>query len=131
MPMRSARTSTLTPPIPALASSASPASIHRPDPPSSPMSTLAGRTAYRDTAPYLNGLTEPQHQTQGPAEGRTRRTRTMDLLLTYRGAVYPWHCDQNGHMNVMWYVGKFDEATWSLMARIGVTRSYLRDAGRG
>ena len=28
-------------------------------------------------------------------------------LLTYRGGVYPWHC---GHMNVMWYTGKFDEA---------------------
>lgn len=27
-------------------------------------------------------------------------------LLTYRGAVYPWHCDHMGHMNVMWYVGK-------------------------
>ena len=25
---------------------------------------------------------------------------------TYRGAVYPWHCDHMGHMNVMWYVGK-------------------------
>src|SRR3954452_23114384 len=31
-------------------------------------------------------------------------------LLTYKGAIYPWHCDHMGHMNVMWYVGKFDEA---------------------
>jgi acyl-CoA thioester hydrolase len=31
-----------------------------------------------------------------------------DLIETYRGAVYPWHCDHMGHMNVMWYVGKFD-----------------------
>ena len=31
------------------------------------------------------------------------------LVETYRGAVYPWHCDHVGHMNVMWYVGKFDE----------------------
>jgi acyl-CoA thioester hydrolase len=31
--------------------------------------------------------------------------------LTYRGTVYPWQCDHIGHMNVMWYVGKFDEAT--------------------
>ena len=30
-------------------------------------------------------------------------------ILTYRGTVYPWHCDHMGHMNVMWYVGKFDE----------------------
>jgi acyl-CoA thioester hydrolase len=29
----------------------------------------------------------------------------MSTLITYRGAVYPWHCDHRGHMNVMWYVG--------------------------
>jgi hypothetical protein len=22
-------------------------------------------------------------------------------LLTYRGTVYPWHCDHVGHLNVM------------------------------
>ncbi|MBL8699498.1 MAG: acyl-CoA thioesterase [Alphaproteobacteria bacterium] len=52
-------------------------------------------------------------------------------LLTYRGAVYPWHCDHVGHMNVMWYVGKFDEATWQLFNAIGITPSYLRRAKRG
>jgi acyl-CoA thioester hydrolase len=52
-------------------------------------------------------------------------------LLTYRGTVYPWHCDHVGHMNVMWYVGKFDEATWNLFHRIGLTPSYLRSAQRG
>ena len=36
-----------------------------------------------------------------------------------------------GHMNVMWYVSKFDEATWHLMAAIGVTPSYMRDEHRG
>ena len=50
---------------------------------------------------------------------------------TYRGAVYPWHCDQMGHMNVMWYVGKFDEATWNLFAELGVTSAFLRDHSRG
>jgi acyl-CoA thioesterase FadM len=40
-----------------------------------------------------------------------------DLIDTYRGVVYPWHCDHMGHMNVMWYVGKFDEATWPFKAR--------------
>ncbi|OEU87590.1 thioesterase [Streptomyces abyssalis] len=49
----------------------------------------------------------------------------------YRGTVYPWHCDQMGHMNVMWYVGKFDEATWQLFASFGVTPDYLRNSGRG
>jgi acyl-CoA thioester hydrolase len=52
------------------------------------------------------------------------------LLETYRGVVYPWHCDHMGHMNVMWYVGKFDEATWNLFALMGVTASYLRDRKR-
>ena len=54
-----------------------------------------------------------------------------DTLLTYRGTVYPWHCDHVGHMNVMWYVGKFDEATWHLFNAIGLTRPYLQSAGRG
>jgi acyl-CoA thioester hydrolase len=50
--------------------------------------------------------------------------------LTYRGVVYPWNCDHMGHMNVMWYVGKFDEATWQLFASIGMTRSYLQKHSR-
>jgi acyl-CoA thioester hydrolase len=52
------------------------------------------------------------------------------MIETYRGAVYPWHCDHMGHMNVMWYVGKFDEATWNLFSAIGVTPAYLRDNER-
>jgi acyl-CoA thioester hydrolase len=52
-------------------------------------------------------------------------------FLTHRGIVYPWQCDHMGHMNVMWYVGKFDEATWQFLARIGMTASSLRDAGTG
>lgn len=52
-------------------------------------------------------------------------------ILTYRGAVYPWHCDHMGHMNVMHYVGKFDEATWNLFNAIGLTRKALADANRG
>jgi len=54
-----------------------------------------------------------------------------ELLITSRSVVYPWQCDQMGHMNVMWYTGKFDEATWQLFAHIGVTPSYLRDQKRG
>jgi len=34
-------------------------------------------------------------------------------------------------MNVMWYTGKFDEATWHLFGQIGLTPSYLRDRKRG
>ena len=43
----------------------------------------------------------------------------MDDSLTYRGMVYPWQCDHMGHMNVMHYVGKFDEAAWNLFYRPG------------
>ena len=55
----------------------------------------------------------------------------MDSTLTYRGTVYPWHCDHMGHMNVMWYVGKFDEATWQWFSSIGLTPAFLREHGRG
>ena len=48
----------------------------------------------------------------------------MEADATYRGTVYPWQCDHVGHMNIMWYVGKFDEANWNLFA-------YLRQSGRG
>jgi acyl-CoA thioester hydrolase len=36
-----------------------------------------------------------------------------------------------GHMNVMWYVGKFDEATWNLFAALGVTAAFLKEHRRG
>ncbi|MEA2899910.1 MAG: acyl-CoA thioester hydrolase [Bradyrhizobium sp.] len=55
----------------------------------------------------------------------------MDSAATYRGTAYPWQCDHIGHMNIMWYVGKFDEANWNLFARIGLTPTYLRESGRG
>src|SRR5438067_9540234 len=58
---------------------------------------------------------------------RERRKETLaDLFITYRGVVYPSQCDHMGHMNVTWYVGKFDEATWQLFAAVGLTRSFLR-----
>ncbi len=54
----------------------------------------------------------------------------MTGTLTYRGTVQRWHCDHMDHMNVMWYVGKFDEATWNLFAGLGITAAYLsRDNG--
>lgn len=52
-------------------------------------------------------------------------------LVTYRGAVYPSQCDHMGHMNVAFYVAKFDEATWQLFAGLGLTRSRLRAEGIG
>ncbi len=51
------------------------------------------------------------------------------FLETYRGTVYPWQCDHMGHMNVMWYTGKFDEASWNLLALMGLSTSALREQG--
>ena len=52
-----------------------------------------------------------------------------DHHLTYRGVVYPWHCDHMGHMDVMWYVANFDEACWQTLAMLGLTPSRLRNEG--
>ncbi len=51
--------------------------------------------------------------------------------ITYRGVVYPWHCDHMGHMNVMWYSGKFDEACWQLLAMLGLNPSRFAKDGTG
>ena len=51
--------------------------------------------------------------------------------VTYKGAVYPWQCDHIGHMNVMWYVGKFEEATWNFFATLGLTTTYFAEQHRG
>jgi acyl-CoA thioester hydrolase len=52
-------------------------------------------------------------------------------MITYRGVTYPWQCDHIGHMNIMWYVGKFDEANWNVFAQIGITPSYIRQGRFG
>jgi acyl-CoA thioester hydrolase len=54
-----------------------------------------------------------------------------DSMLTYRGTIYPWQCDHMGHMNVMWYVGKFDEGSWQLLSSLGLTRARFEREGAG
>jgi acyl-CoA thioester hydrolase len=54
-----------------------------------------------------------------------------DMVITYRGTVYPWQCDHVGHMNVMWYVGKFDEGTWNFFHELGLTPAYFTERQRG
>jgi acyl-CoA thioester hydrolase len=53
----------------------------------------------------------------------------MTEEATYRGVVYPWQCDHIGHMNIMWYVSKFDEANWNFLARLGLGPAYMADSG--
>ena len=53
------------------------------------------------------------------------------IFETARGTVYPWQIDHVGHMNVQFYIARFDEASWQLLANFGLTGSYLRENHRG
>jgi len=51
---------------------------------------------------------------------------TAELIETYRGAVYPWHCDHMGHANLRAYGEFFEQALWHVFHRIGITPAVLR-----
>jgi len=53
------------------------------------------------------------------------------MIETYRGTVYPSEIDHMGHMNVQFYVSKFDEATWNLFSSIGINSKYIKDNNKG
>lgn len=53
------------------------------------------------------------------------------MIETYRGIVYPAQLDHIGHMNIQYYTSKFDEATWHLFAKIGITPGYIRGQKKG
>jgi acyl-CoA thioester hydrolase len=50
---------------------------------------------------------------------------------TYRGAIYPWHCDHQGHLTVMHYFGFFDHAAWQFSTAMGFGPSRLKAEARG
>lgn len=52
-------------------------------------------------------------------------------IETYRGAVYPWETDVLGHMNVRYYVSKFDDGTWQFMAQLGCDPAKVIERGSG
>jgi len=47
-------------------------------------------------------------------------------METYRGMVQQWETDHMGHMNVQFYVAKFDSATWQLFGAVGMTPGWFR-----
>ena len=49
---------------------------------------------------------------------------------TVRGVVFPWHCDQYGHMNVRWYGHFFDDADYHLWTMSGLAQSIPRVIAR-
>ncbi len=48
---------------------------------------------------------------------------------TYRCTVFPWHCDQFGHLNARWYAAHFDEASFHLYLQVGLSYGRMREAG--
>jgi acyl-CoA thioester hydrolase len=61
----------------------------------------------------------------------SQETRMSEFTITHRGTVYPWQCDHMGHMNVMWYVAKFDESSWQLLSWLALTRTRFARDGAG
>ena len=53
------------------------------------------------------------------------------MIETYRGAIYPRHCDHQGHLTVMHYVGFFDHSSWQIISALGFPRDRLEREGRG
>jgi acyl-CoA thioesterase FadM/ketosteroid isomerase-like protein len=65
------------------------------------------------------------------ARSHASETGVHAMNVTYRGTVYPSQCDHMGHMNVMWYAAKFDEASWQLAAALGLTAARFKREGTG
>ncbi len=51
--------------------------------------------------------------------------------VTYTGVIYPQYVDHMGHMNVQYYVALFDQATWVLFDRVGLSSLYFTEHVRG
>lgn len=54
-----------------------------------------------------------------------------EWLETYRGVVFPKHCDHYGHMNVRYYGHFFDDGGFHLWIRWGIRQSDIWDQGVG
>lgn len=53
------------------------------------------------------------------------------MTESFKGVVYPWECDIFQHMNVQFYVAKFDSASWHFLAELGLTPRYFQEEHRG
>lgn len=50
---------------------------------------------------------------------------------TFRGVIYPWHCDHMGHMNVMYYINFFDQASCHALSACGYKWTEMGDQQMG
>ena len=53
------------------------------------------------------------------------------LLQVYQETIPASYLDKMGHMNVRYYVGIFDEATWRFFTRLGMDPVYFRSTNNG
>ena len=53
----------------------------------------------------------------------------MKRILTYKGAVMTWECDSNQHMNVMYYINKFENAGRYMSLEMGVSEIMSEEIG--
>lgn len=53
------------------------------------------------------------------------------MIKTNQSTIYPWHCDHMGHMNVKFYIEKFDEANFQLFALLGLNWKYFQNTHFG
>lgn len=44
----------------------------------------------------------------------------MKKILTYKGAAMSWECDSNDHLNVMYYVNKFEQGGRNFILEMGL-----------
>jgi len=51
--------------------------------------------------------------------------------LTHQSIVQAWECDHMGHMNVRYYMHKFDDAGWVFLAMVGLNTPYIRKTNIG
>ncbi|NOX22571.1 MAG: thioesterase [Actinobacteria bacterium] len=52
-------------------------------------------------------------------------------METFRGIVRPNEIDQMGHMNVAYYVDKFDHGSWGFFGEIGMDAAWMVEHHRG
>jgi len=56
---------------------------------------------------------------------------TLNKALTYKGAAMTWECDSNRHMNVMYYINKFENAGRNFDLEMGLSDIMSNDPNIG
>lgn len=70
------------------------------------------------------------NQSAGPNLG-ARADGEGRIGPTFVGTVYPFQLDHMGHVNVQFYVGLFDEASWSFFTWMGLSAERIARDGVG